>query len=260
MSGESKTPMGIAFDIVKSIAKSFIPAGSEKLFGDRVPEPEEIYGDYTTGLQPECTVPIVVDKTVRTKYKAGWINRKRTKPIIEVVIHGTAGGDTTAGLLHWMYNDGRPGYYDGIGLFHYAIGRGSKDEIPGLIVEIIDPEYYVYHSTSSRNDFTSIGIELLNSSNGNRNPYTDEQYASLFSLIFDHIIKLYPVTRIVSHKYNIWRWNSKATAQKNDKNCPGNFDWARLDAELKRRNYSFKIDGDLRYEIDKQQKVAIKKV
>jgi len=197
-------------------------------------------------------VRIVVNKTVRTKYKIGWINKIRKNPIVEIVIHGTAGGRTVQGLLYWMYNWGRPRYPEGIGLFHYAIGRGDKDEPDGLVVEILDPEYWVYHSTSSYNDYTSIGIELLNTSKSNRDPYTDKQYESLFSLIFDHLMVLYPsITRITSHRYNIWRWNSKKIAQKNDRNCPGNFDWSRLDKELKKRNYTFKIDGNLRYNIIK---------
>lgn len=224
-----------------------------------VPNPEELYGSPSVGLQPSVDVPITVDKTVRTKYKVGWINRIRKNPIKEIVIHGTGGGETVAGLLHWMYNWGRPGYNDGIGLFHYVIGQGLKGEKDGLIVEIIDPEYYVYHSTSSANDRTSIGIELMNASPSNRNPYTKGQYDSLFSLIFDHLMTLYPITRITSHRYNIWRWNSKAVAQKNDKNCPGNFDWSRLDAELKKRGYDFKTDGNLRYELDKQQRVGIRR-
>ena len=187
----------------------------------------------------------------------GWINKHRTKQVKEVVIHGTAGGETISGLLTWMYNWGRPSYYDGIGLFHYAIGRGMKNEVDGLIVEIIDPEYYVYHSTSSSNDRSSIGIELLNPSKSNRDPYTKGQYESLFRLIFDHLMILYPIERITSHRYNIWRWNPKSIAQKYDKNCPGNFDWSLLDTELRKRKFDFKVDGDLRYDISRKIKVSI---
>lgn len=193
----------------------------------------------------------IIDNRIRAKYKKGFINKTRSKPITEVVIHGTAGGTTAAGLLNWMYNGGRAKEYNrGVALFHYLIGCGKKGEKKGLLVEVLDPKYYVYHSTSGRNDKQTIGIELLNPSKGNRQPYTPAQYASLFKLIFEHLMVLYPaINRITSHRYNIWRWCSKKTAAKRDKNCPGNFDWNKLDAELRRRGYAFQTNGNLRYNI-----------
>ena len=244
-------------DLLKTPLSSALRKNLDGLVGSSIPEPESLYGEHDSGFTDDLSVPITIDKTVRTKYKSGWINKVRKTPITEVVIHGTAGGETVAGLLNWMYQYGRQvEYYKGIALFHYLIGRGLKGEKDGLIVEVIDPEYFVYHSSSSSNDKSTIGIELLNTSKSNRNPYTDGQYESLFCLIFDHLMNLYPISRITSHRYNIWRWNPKSIAQKYDKDCPGNFDWERLDDELLERGYAFKKDGNLRYDIEKKKKIS----
>lgn len=229
----------------------------------KIPSNEDVYGapETSTVQQVSEDVPIIVDKSVRTKYKDSWIKCTRTKPISEIVIHGTGGGRSVAGLLHWMYNDGRPEYSKNIGFFHFAIGRGDKGEKDGLIVNVLDPEYWTYHSTCYKHDYETIGIELLNSSLSNRDPYTDAQYDSLFKLIFDHLLPLYPsITRIVGHRYNIWRWNSEAVAKQYDKNCPGNFDWSKLEAELSDRGYSFDSDGPMcKYNISKTKVIGIRR-
>jgi len=195
----------------------------------------------------EKEVNIKIDTTIRKKYKKGWAKKGRKKPIIEIVIHGTAGGSTTSGLLNWMMSGARAKKYNrGIGLFHYTIGR------VGNIVEVIDPNYWVYHSTSGNNDKQTIGIELLNPDKNNEDAYTSKQYKSLFDLIFNHLLPIYPsITRITSHRYNILTKNKKSIAKKYDKNCPGNFDWFMLDKELKKQGYTFKVDGNLRFTIRK---------
>ena len=249
MSGEEKGKSNLLLNAFKSVLGRSVSDGD---ISGSIPESDDIYGDSDTGLSSKTTdgVEIVIDKNVRTKYRNGWVGRIRTAPPIEVVIHGTAGGKSCSGLLNWMYNRNDSRYNSGIGLFHNCIGRGDKGEKDGLIVEVIDSEYWVNHSTSDTHDKLTIGIELLNPSLSNRDSYTDAQYDSLFSLIFDHLMNLYPIQRIAGHRYNIWRWNSKKTAQKYDKICPGNFDWSRLDAELENREYSYKVDGvQLRYDI-----------
>jgi len=195
-------------------------------------------------------IGITVNKTIRTKYSKGWQDKKRTDalgkkiPISEVVIHGTGGGNTIEGILQWMY-DGEfaANYVKGIGLFHYLIGN------KGDIVEIIDPEYWTYHSTSGYNDRRTIGIELFNSSKSNRDPYTKEQYESLFKLIFKYLIPLYPtITNITSHRANILTYNNG----KGLKQCPGpEFSWEKLDSELKSQGYTFETKGDLRFKMEK---------
>jgi len=221
---------------------------------DNIPKAKNLYGNNNIGMNGNTIeVEITVDKKIRAKYQKGWIKKIRNVPITEVVIHGTAGGMTVAGLLHWMYNEGRKTYNKGIGLFHYAIGRGMKGEKDGLICEVIDPDYWVYSSTSGKHDKTAINIELINTSKSNRDPYTEGQYESLFNLIFNHLMVVYPtINRITGHRYNIWRWNSNTKAKKKDKNCPGNFDWNRLENELNKRQYAFDKDGtQLKYNIRK---------
>lgn len=226
----------------------------EKDFVETFPQINPIYGGATQGFSSsEEDIIDLIDKKVRTKYQRGFIKKVRKKHVTEVVLHGTAGGESVSGLLHWMYNGGRATEYNkGVALFHYLIGRGAKGEKDGLLAEVIDPMYYVYHSSSSKHDKETVGVELINSSKSNRNPYTDGQYDSLFKLIFEHLMVLYPnINRVTSHRYNIWRWNNKWTAKRRDKNCPGNFNWNLLDSELNKRGYTFQTNGNLRYNIKK---------
>lgn len=203
------------------------------------------YLSVVSQVTPE-SINLIIDRQIRTKYKNGWINKVRNTPITEVVVHGTAGGQDLEGLLRWMYNGERGAeYMKGIALFHYLIGRDGK------IVEIIDPEYYVYHSTSGSHDKQTIGVEMLNPDKMNAAPYTPEQYTSLFKLIFDYLMKLYPsITRITSHRYNIIVYNGGKISPKQ---CPGiGFSWSTLDEELTKRKFSFQTDGQLRYNIQKK--------
>jgi len=168
---------------------------------------------------------IIVDKQVRTKYQKGWIKKIREIPIDEIVIHGTAGGNSAESLLLWMLNGQRAKeYYKGIALFHYLIDRADSN-----IVEVLDPSYWVYHSSSGKLDRKTIGIELINPSKTNREPYTEEQYTLLFDLIFKHLLPTYPtITQIVSHDYNILTYSGKPP-----KGCPGaGFDWSLLEKEI----------------------------
>lgn len=206
---------------------------------DEIPEAHKVISEQNK----PAAVNITIDRQIRTKYQSGWITKIRNQPITEVVIHGTAGGSETTNLLRWMYNGERGAeYMKGIALFHYLIGRD------GEIIEIIDPAYYVYHSTSGAHDKQTIGIEMMNPDKMNASNYTDAQYQSLFKLIFDYLMKLYPtINRITSHRYNIIVYNH---GKLSPKQCPGTgFVWAKLDEELQRRKYQYQTDGQLRYNI-----------
>ena len=200
-------------------------------------------------------IPIQIEKRVRNKYQQGWVNKVRLVPIThkvipitEIVIHGTAGGRTIAGLVNWMLGgERRLNYLRGIGLFHFLIGRERGD-----IVELLDCNYWVWHSSSGKHDKQTIGIECINPSKSNSGSYTKEQYENLFSLIFDHLIPTYStITRIVSHRYNCFIYRAS-----NKKQCPGTgFDWKLLDNELRKRGYIFKTDGQCRYDITHKSKM-----
>ncbi len=228
------------FNAAKSIL-SRVPAAQDRPQETDVPEAHVAIPEVTQ--RPD--VDIIIDKQIRNKYKQGWINKIRNTSITEVVIHGTAGGNSATNLLRWMYNGERGSeYMKGIALFHYLIGR------EGEIFEVIDPEYYVYHSTSGSHDKQTIGVEMINPDKMNAEPYTDAQYKALFSLIFDHLMPLYPtINRITSHRYNIVIYNGGRITPKQ---CPGTgFSWEKLDAELTKRKLTFQRDGQLRYQIKK---------
>jgi len=165
---------------------------------------------------------IIKDEVVREKFHAGFT---RPEPPSEIVIHGTGGG----GTLNYVRNGGRKELYKrGIALFHYLIERD------GRVIEIINPDNYVYHSSSGKHDQKTIGIELLNLSHSNSLGYTKRQYESLLNLI-EHLEDIYPLDRIVSHYYNSKKYFKP-------KNCPGNkFDTELLKKYLTKDRYIVNI-------------------
>jgi len=180
------------------------------------------------------------DMSVRELYKKGWEKRKRKKQLNEVVLHGTAGGITTDSMLKWMAGGERAREYNrGIGLFHYLVGR------EGEVVEVIDPDYWVYHSGSGWHDKCTVGIELINPSKLNDMPYTAKQYEALEKLIFGVLLAKYDISKITSHRYN-----SIIYRRRYHKRCPGiGFEWPEIDEMLSARGLNFKTDGHLRYAI-----------
>lgn len=208
----------------------------------------EVYEDVIASSKSK--VNIIIDSKIRSKYRKGWIDRTRmsklgkTIPVTEIVLHGTAGCRNITDFMNWMFNGERGAEYNkGIALFHFLVGREA-----GEVIEILDPNYWSWHSSSGSHDKETIGIELLNPSKSNSEVYTDKQYENLISLVFDHLFPIYPtITRIVSHRYNTFAYKAR-----NKKQCPGiRFDWALLDKELRRRGYTFLSDGQCRYEIKK---------
>lgn len=231
------------FDDIISMATPMLQKKTLEQSGKQV-DPQEF-----KVIQAPVSDFIAIDKQIRTKYKNGWINRVRKVKPQEVVIHGTGGGNSVEGFMSWMYNDGRPGYNDGIGLFHYLIGP------KGEVIEIIDPEYWVYHSHSDQHSVYEIGIEMMNSSKSNRDAYTQAQYDSVFKLIFEHLIPLYPsISRICGHRYNMINYNPK-NYQTFYYQCPGegfklaNLDQALTDNGFTCKQYQFDQTAWLRYEL-----------
>lgn len=179
---------------------------------------------------------ITKNTDIRNRWHQGYPRKK--SQITEVVIHGTGGGNLN-GLLRWMFKSGRKGYRKGVSLFHYAIGRKGKT------VEIIDPDNYVYHSSSGRHDKKTIGIELLNPNVTNNGGYTNAQYEALSHLLMQ-LMRIYPITSIVSHNYNKQRYS------RGSKNCPGEFDWWRIENYLTDYGYIYNHEQERYYDIEKE--------
>jgi hypothetical protein len=167
---------------------------------------------------------IVTNTEIRDKFNIGFI--RQVQPI-EIVIHGTGGGASADALINWMLTGERgKDYKKCVGLFHYL------NDFDGTITEIISPDRWVYHSTSGAHDALTIGIENMNSSPSNVNPYTDEQYKSLFALI-DKLMSDYPIKSIVGHGWNQLHYSNS------DKKCPGNFDWEILGEHLASKGITY---------------------
>jgi hypothetical protein len=184
---------------------------------------------------------ITKDLRVREMYKMGWEPKLRKYDITEIVIHATAGSTTAEGILLWMLGGEKASdYKQGIGLFHYLIDRDQDN-----IIEVIDPNYWTWHSTSASHDQYTIGIEMVNPSKTNRMPFTEIQYTSLFNLIFNKLLIDYPTIKsIVSHDFNANKYSGKPP-----KPCPGAFEWTRLEAELTKHNISYTNSSPQSYEI-----------
>jgi N-acetyl-anhydromuramyl-L-alanine amidase AmpD len=170
----------------------------------------------------------IIDVAIRDRWHDGF---ERERPPDTIVIHGTGG----PGTYQFVLDGGRKKLYkEGIALFHYLIERDGK------IIEIIDPDRWVYHSSSGKHDEKTIGIELLNNDKDNQDQYTNAQYESLFFLIFDYLFSRYRIRIIASHN----RMKEKYSG--GNKKCPGNFDWDKLETEFKKRRLSYHHDN--RYE------------
>ena len=170
-----------------------------------------------------------IDTLIRTKWHSGF---DRKKPVRKITIHGTDGGGTYQFVLR---GDGvnRLGerfsdtYKKGVALFHYLI------EPSGKIIEIIDPDRWVYHSTSGKYDEETIGIEIQKNSNVN-NDATDAQYESLVALVAMLSARYPLIDSIESHDYRGMKYSNRPP-----KPCPGKFDWNRFEAMVNSARYVF---------------------
>lgn len=158
---------------------------------------------------------IIQNLKIRTKWNKGF---EREDEPNEIVIHATGG----AGVIKWMEtSDERAAQWmAGIALFHYLI------TLTGEIVEIIDPNKWVYHSSSGIHDKRTIGIEIEKRSADNSDEPTKEQMAALIFLI-GFLRKKYNITGIVSHDYNARMYSNRAP-----KPCPGTLDWEKLPSDI----------------------------
>jgi hypothetical protein len=143
--------------------------------------------------------------------------QRKSNDINEIVIHGTAGGDSAKAILKWMLDGEREKEYrKGIGLFHTEI------DLNGDVYNILSPLFWCYHSSSGKHDKMTIGIELINTKPDNKGLYMYEQYESLFKMI-DAYLGVFPIKRICGHGYN------KKTYSGEYKECPGSmFEWGKL--------------------------------
>jgi len=176
---------------------------------------------------------IIIDDKIRHKWHSG--NARYSAPN-EIVLHGTGGG----GTYNWVLGGGRASeYVQGIALFHYLIENDRT-------LEIIDPDRWVFHSSSGYHDRSTIGIELLNTSPQNKIPYSEDQYRMLFDLLI-LLTEKYPIDTITSHSYNAKKYSNR------DKDCPGAFDWEKLEQWFTDAGFSWKKEDDEKYTIGREQ-------
>jgi N-acetyl-anhydromuramyl-L-alanine amidase AmpD len=189
----------------------------------------------------------IVESGIRLKYHKGF--KRNIKKIDTAIIHGTAGGGD---IIKWMLEGGYMGkdkngkriyraeqYKKGIALFHFIINK------KGEIFEIINPDRWVYHSSTGRHDKRTIGIELINNDRTNRDEYTTEQYCAILDLIFEELCKKYPIKRIAGHGV------FKQKYGRGTKRCPGNFNWKWLETVLDTYEYDFTLEDGI-YEFKKR--------
>lgn len=179
---------------------------------------------------------ITIDTKIREKWHKGF---NRSEKPTEIILHGTGGG----GTYTYVFNGGRKELYQvGIALFHYLIERDGKT------IEIIDPEKWVYHSSSGKHDEETIGIEILNPSANNTQAYTIQQYKSLYDLIVE-LFQRYPITLIRSHNM------TKQIYSGTGKPCPGNFNWHDLEVWLSDSGYEFESEFECFFDIRKSEEI-----
>lgn len=196
---------------------------------------------------------IIKNLIIRERYHSGF---KRTKPITTIVIHGTGGG----GTLRWVEDADRTDlaraarYRKAIGLFHYLITQGlsggprreNTDTGPvSIVLEVIDPDRWVYHASVGQLDHGTIGIECLNPGRANSGHYTTAQIEELANLCA-YLVRRYPtIKEFVGHGRMKQRLDRAGKAWKI---CPGpNFPWDFFQAALAER-LGVRVKRDKNYE------------
>ena len=155
---------------------------------------------------------VITDTRVRDKYCKGF---DRSTPIAEIVIHATGGGSSTESMIEWMLAGERATEYEnGVALFHYLT---SPDQ---PTVEIIDPDKWVYHSSSGYHDKETIGIENIKPDSQNKGYLPPDQMQALCELVATLLLKYPSISRIVSHDFNAQKFSGRGP-----KPCPGDFSW-----------------------------------
>lgn len=165
--------------------------------------------------------------------------------ITEIVLHGTGGGKSAEALINWMMKGERaPNYVKGVSLFHFVI------DYNGTVYQIIDPIYWVWHSSSGAHDRKTIGIEHMNPDlvkfpmQMNRVKYKEAQQVASADIIID-LLKEHPnIKTIVGHGQNARTYSAAY------QNCPGAYDWEYLMGRLKEIGYVFDFKDEKIYNID----------
>ncbi len=146
------------------------------------------------------------------------------RPIRYIIIHGSGMNSDKEVLERLCSPDSKVSC-------HYMICQD------GTIHQLVDDREIAWHAGVSKwkkdksLNFTSLGIELFNSSAGNRSPYKKEQYCALLELL-KYLISTYsiPLDNILGH-------SDIAPDRKSD---PGvYFDWYRVKNELNMWNEGF---------------------
>lgn len=180
---------------------------------------------------------IIINNDIRNKYNKGF---PRPGLPNEIVIHATGGGKSAADLIKWMMGGERAHeYYGGIALFHYL------NDYDGNVTEIIDPDRWIYHSSSGTHDSETIGIENMSPAADNSYGFTEQQYQSLFELILS-LLEKYPINSIAGHNFNTIKFSGQQYVKVP---CPGNFNWNRLADFLSLNGYSFGYEDQHFYNI-----------
>ena len=164
--------------------------------------------------------------------------------ITEVVIHATGG----IGAIRYVEGGERKAeYLQGIALFHYCV------ESAGSVVQIVDDDRWVYHSSSGGYDAGTIGIETENDRiNGTFNA---AQIEILQTLIFEQLMAAYPIKTISTHSYNFEHYSPDAFrkwAQDHGQpySCPGSsFPWSIFEIGMSARRIAYRKVQDGNYEI-----------
>lgn len=181
---------------------------------------------------------IVKNLIIRERYHSGFA---RTKPITTIVIHGTGGG----GTLRWVEDADRTDpiraarYRKAVGLFHYLVMQGggprreNTEAVSVEVLEVIDPDRWVYHASVGQLDHGTIGIECLNPGRANSGHYTTAQIEELVDLCA-YLVRRYPtIKEFVGHGRMMQRLDRAGKAWKI---CPGpNFPWDFFQAALAER-------------------------
>jgi hypothetical protein len=189
-------------------------------------------------MEREPIMNITENKSIREKYNQGFI---RDRPITEIVIHATAGFDSSLGIINWMLGGERGiDYAKGIALFHYL------NDMQGEITEIIDPSRYVFHSSSGSHDKETIGIENIKPTRDNSGMLPEPQLTALCELIEWLLESIPTITRIVSHDFNAMKFSNKPP-----KPCPGDMEWQAIEFHLTTKGYNVLKISDQQYSIER---------
>jgi hypothetical protein len=162
---------------------------------------------------------LIQDLRLRQKYHGF---SRLTSDITEITIHGSGGGQSSNDLINWMASntcERIPFYLKGIGLFPFTINYDGK------IYQLMPVGDWYYHSDCGQHDSHTIGIEMMNSGEGNSGKYTIEQHIALEELISDLLVGYPTITEIRSHDAN-----RREFSEIPSKPCPGiNFKWGDLE-------------------------------